>query len=440
MRLIQLPSSRQTTPQSIRFAFVTIYTTILCGVIYFYSLVWSSTDAPGSGNASLVIALVLLLGLERLEQRRFGYDAPMVIVIGLLLARIALIEFIVALDTLGAGMFLYPIVSFSAYYGLGGGWSRLISAGYLLLTIVRASHVNPTWFRDPTTTALLMGFALAIVFIQMMAYILRREEESRRRMENLLSDLEMSNLKLQVYAAQVGELAASEERNRLARDIHDSLGHYLTAVNIQLEKALAYHDRDPAQAMAAIQEAKDAAAEALKDVRRSVGALRDADAPFSLQDALKDLLPGMNDEHLTVTLTFAGDEAGYSRPALMTLYRAAQEGLTNIRKHAQARHVTLDVHLGECQASLLLRDDGLGFDADGRLPLPRDDESSEAVREPGRPRFGLQGIRERVELVSGQMALRSAPHTGTELCVTVPKNPNRLVGGDWLNLHVSRGK
>jgi len=231
----------------------------------------------------------------------------------------------------------------------------------------------------------------------------------------LLADLQASHLRLQAYAAQVADLAAAEERNRLARDIHDSVGHYLTGVNIQLERARVFHARDPQQSLLAIQEAKLAAEEALRDVRRSVAGLRETDSAFSLQHSLNDLLANLATNQLQVDFRFCGDETGYNRLTLLALYRAAQEGLTNIQKHADATHATLEVDLGEQQARLCLSDNGRGFD-------------------PHRPSlsngsgFGLKGIQERIGLVRGQMSLSSTPQQGTTLTITVPKDPLTLAG------------
>ena len=128
---------------------------------------------------------------------------------------------------------------------------------------------------------------------------------------------------------------ATEERNRLARDIHDSLGHSLTAVNIQLEKALAYWQRSPDESHQAIRDAKQAASEALQEVRHSVGTLRDPDSRFSLRGALEGLTERMNAQGLPIASTITGDESDYNRSTLVALFRGAQEGLTNVQRHAR---------------------------------------------------------------------------------------------------------
>jgi signal transduction histidine kinase len=260
---------------------------------------------------------------------------------------------------------------------------------------------------------------LVLIFLLIIARALQRDKEHQLYTEHLLADLQLSHRELQAYAAQIAELVAVEERNRLAREIHDSVGHYLTGVNIQLERARVFHARDPQQSLLAIQEAKQAAEEALRDVRRSVAGLRETDPSFSLRHSLATLLNNLASDSLQVDFQFSGDESGYNRMALLTLYRAVQEGLTNIQKHANATQVKLEVELGEHQARLCLSDNGRGFDPNRQPPAATNGSG-----------YGLQGIRERIGLVRGQMTLTSTRQQGTTLLITVPKNLLKLTGKD----------
>src|SRR5947207_5897144 len=101
-----------------------------------------------------------------------------------------------------------------------------------------------------------------------------REQASRIRAEELLAEVERSHRQLQAYAERVAELATTEERNRVAREIHDGLGHALIAITLQLEKALVYQEKQPGIALQAVSDAKQVAKDALQDVRRSVSVLR----------------------------------------------------------------------------------------------------------------------------------------------------------------------
>jgi signal transduction histidine kinase len=124
----------------------------------------------------------------------------------------------------------------------------------------------------------------------------------------------------------------------------------------------------------------------------------------------------MNGGRLAVDLHIDGAERGFPKLVLICLFRAAQEGLTNVQKHAQAAHVAVRIVLSDQEATLLLDDDGQGFDPAiiERLPAHRQEH------------FGLQGLRERLELVEGTMRISSAPAQGTQVRVTIPKYPRTL--------------
>jgi signal transduction histidine kinase len=400
---------------SFRFIFMFMYISLVGTVVYIGGLLQCGTNFFIAGNTAFLIFLGILLGLELLEDRRYRYETPRRTAIILLLVRMALIEAVVAIDCGEISILLYLIVPFYAYFALGAPISNGLSIFYLLLVFWRLWLARPSWYLDYQTLFVVVVFIGVLFFMRLLAQVIQRDEQNRQRTEQLLADLEISHRQLQRYAQEVSELAAMEERNRLARDIHDSLGHFLTVVNIQLEKALLFRDRDPAEAEQAIRDAKQAAGEALQDIRRSVSALRDSDQTFSMVAATSNLLQGLDEERIRVKFTVVGEESDYNRAALMALYRAAQEGLTNVQKHAQAEELSLDIEFGEQEACLQLRDDGSGFDTAALADTFQD----------GDKQFGLQGIRERLELVSGRMHLDSSAK-GTTLKVMVPKNPMQL--------------
>ncbi|MCA9839869.1 MAG: sensor histidine kinase [Trueperaceae bacterium] len=250
-----------------------------------------------------------------------------------------------------------------------------------------------------------------LFFTFLLARAVARAAEDQERLERLNQSLEASHAKLQNYTHQVAELAAIEERNRMARDIHDSLGHHLAAINIQLEKASAYQDRDPKRAQEAVTFAKHTVKEALKDVRASVTSLRQQDDNFRLEPALSELFKRMEHSDLKITFQQKGDESTYPQLILMTLYRVIQEALTNIHKHAQAKTVSINLNLAKNEIHLSIRDDGQGFDVAGWESIYKEGKS-----------FGLQGLRERLGLIGGTMDVKSQPEQGTELTALIPRN------------------
>jgi signal transduction histidine kinase len=239
-------------------------------------------------------------------------------------------------------------------------------------------------------------FLVALIFLVGFSQAMTRVERAR-------AELDEANRKLRDYAAQTGELATARERNRIAREIHDGLGHYLTTIHMQIQAARGILAADPARAEQTLAKAQQLSQEALGDVRRSVAALRVAPAD---RPALPAALAELADAALAAGLPTRVVVVGAVRPLdpleEHALYRTAQEGLTNARKHAQATTATLTLDFGDAdRVRLTVADDGRGASAtDGG--------------------FGLVGLRERVQLVGGSLTLRTAPGAGLTLIVEVP--------------------
>ncbi len=365
------------------------------------------------GIGLIVGATVALLAIDRVEYWYYGEETPGKMAVFWLIARIILIEIVAQIDYFHLSPFLYLIPPFLAalYFGNRVGY-WLAVLGWVAYMLQHTLHASLFFFTAPSEFRYLSVFTIGLIFVMTMARTVVTEKASRRRAEQLLTELEASHQQLRTYAEQVADLAATRERNRLARDIHDTLGHYLTVINVQLEKALAFRARKPAEADQAVGDAKRLANEALQDVRRSVGVLRRTEEMFAFWPAMNELVEQMRSEQLVVALHVEGHEDGFSKQRLLTLFRVAQEGLTNIRKHAQANNVHLDINFGEQDAHLSLSDDGHGFDPATLQQLA-----------PGRDgRYGLQGIQERLEIIGGTLVIESAPGKGTKLEVMVPKD------------------
>ncbi len=230
---------------------------------------------------------------------------------------------------------------------------------------------------------MLPSFGFVVIFTRIAA---REKIEARTRAEAL--------------SVEVERLAVIQERNRLAREIHDSLGHFLTTIHVQLEGARAIHAADPARALAAVAQAQELARAALVEVRRSVGALQADQAPLPVR--LRDLAAATDGWGAAVTLEILGDRRALAPDQEHALYRAAQEGLTNVRKHAGARtaRVTLD-YRDPTRVLLCVADDGAG-----------------AAGTPAGS--GLAGLRERIRAVGGRLISGDAPSGGFRLQAEVP--------------------
>jgi signal transduction histidine kinase len=307
------------------------------------------------------------------------------------------------------------ISSFLFFIVVTNGWEIGRRAG-IVATIGSTVAIFSVLFayiglNEPRAYITLLPWLAGLAFIGGATQLAKRERESRKRSEALLVELGEAHRRLQDYADQASQLATTQERNRIAREIHDSLGHYLTIINVQLETAQAFRSRDAERADRAVGEAKRLASEALADVRRSVAALRpSALENLSVRQAIEQQVADFRAHSgLAVELAIEGDEARCSQAAGLALYRAVQEGLTNIRKHADATHVAVRLNFGPATAELTIADDGRGLPAD-LAAGPRPDGGG----------FGLAGIRERMALLGGTLDVRPGQRSGTELRATLP--------------------
>ena len=243
-----------------------------------------------------------------------------------------------------------------------------------------------------------MPFLAAIIFVAVFTQLMVNEQHARL-------ELAAAHQKLREYAAQVEELAVVQERNRLAREIHDGLGHYLTAINIQIKAAQALAEQDPENMKTALADAQTLTQEALADVRRSITSLRaDPTTSRPLTETLDGLLKDAGATGMEVDFQVRGPARRLAPQIEFTLYRLAQEGLTNIRKHAQATRVSLQLEYQTDGVCLTLEDNGQGA----------------GQTEGG---FGLMGVRERVELMHGTLNVQTAPGQGFRLEAKLPNTP-----------------
>ncbi|MET9634251.1 sensor histidine kinase [Lentzea sp. NPDC006480] len=202
-----------------------------------------------------------------------------------------------------------------------------------------------------------------------------------------------------LQAEEIRRLAVAEERARMAREMHDSLGHYLTVVKMGLENAERLRERATDRAWDEVRQAKLLTMEALTETRRSVRALR----PLVLEgrrgsDALRELARTF--DGLRVRLQVTGQERELGPDAEIVLYRAFQEGLTNVLRHAEAAEVTAELSFSPDRVVLVIGDDGRGAEVvDG---------------------FGLVGLGERVEALGGAVTAGNRAAGGFELRVELP--------------------
>jgi signal transduction histidine kinase len=244
-------------------------------------------------------------------------------------------------------------------------------------------------------------FGLSLFLVSRLVTTLIAERKTQEQ-------LALAHSQLRQYSLQVEELTAVQERNRIAREIHDSLGHALTSLNVQIQTVLKLWNRNPEEAHLFLEQAQQLGTMAMQEVRQSVSTLRaDERDNTPAQEAIATLL-----HEFRQSTGIAIDSSIHLTPPLpldvtRTLYRLTQEALTNICKHAQATTVRLDLKTELDKVYLEITDDGQGFSYDQTTSG-----------------YGLQGMRERVAAMNGDFHLDTAPGRGCKLSIVLPLRGN----------------
>ncbi len=350
-----------------------LYAGIACGLIYLLlglNIQWFFDHLPKGWAAGLF----------------FTIECALVFSIGLVIG------------TGGTWLVGIPLAAF-AVESLEPRWRGGLYLGLVAALVLPIGLRHGTWLGALINTA---SNGAAVFFVALFAQLRLNEQQAREQMEQLMSELAQANNQLAAYATQAEELAMTQERNRLAREIHDNLAHTLTIVNVQIEAAKVVMEARPGQAMDALNKAQEMTQQGLVRVRESVAALRESPVSNrSIGEALKELLAETQRAGIVTDFTLTGESFALRNKVKLALYRAAQEGLTNVRRHARASRVDVLLAFEPGKISLTVHDNGVGC----------------AEVTTG---FGLLGIRERMQLLGGSLEVHTALGEGFRLTVHVP--------------------
>jgi signal transduction histidine kinase len=278
---------------------------------------------------------------------------------------------------------LWAIITGIFYLGGAAWWIFFVDWNALSSKITVNFSLRDKWIAFLTTVMAHIGLT---VYVLLLGFFAAAERRSRQQAEQL--------------ALEVQELAAQVERSRIAREIHDSLGHSLVALGVQLEIAQKFQDNIPPKLQHAIKMSKQLADDCLHDVRRSLHSLRQGDLDF--QQAIEQFIQTLFVPPLRI-------ETAINLPLLPAtlnnqLYFILKEGLMNIQKHAHASKVILKADATDEDIILSLTDDGCGFE----------------LQNPATG-LGIESMSERARLIGGELSIRSVIGQGTILHVRIPR-------------------
>ncbi|MBW4485773.1 MAG: sensor histidine kinase [Tildeniella torsiva UHER 1998/13D] len=385
---------------------------VLLGIALFLTLP-SFFLMPGKGSTwleLLTIALLGLIGLWHPQRRphRVAHTAlELVLLVGLLLVGSAFSSLMRILPLLGLVVVVRSCQRFKTWGQVG-----VVAIIFVLHGVVALAHGSmppledislqlgsppEQWRISVLQTNAMIVFGLVLVFVSLLVNALLSVYQSQQ-------ELAIAHEQLRAYATRVESQATLQERNRIAREIHDSLGHALTAQTILLENALLYLPAQADQSRGYLASAKDSAYQTLRDVSKSVSALRNS--PLQGQ-SLTTAVPLLVDE-LCKSAGMGADcsvELPETLPddTKLALFRIVQEAMTNAVKHSQATAVQVKLGAKPSRVYLQVLDNGQGFD-------PSKNTTG----------FGLRGMHERAIALGGTCQIWSAPNAGCRISVILP--------------------
>ncbi|MCO5244999.1 MAG: sensor histidine kinase [Anaerolineae bacterium] len=348
----------------------------------------------------------LLLRLPAMQAWHVGY----LVVQTALAAAIALLAGNVAVDF---GLF-------AALIGLAVGMLRnriaaviaviILLALSLLIGLQTTEGMSLPWW--------LFSVVPMTAFVVVYVVLYTRQAEAKAEAQRLLRELETAHRQLAEYAVQVEDLTLAAERQRMARELHDTLAQGLAGLILQLEAAKSQLEAGrTTRTGEIIDQALLRARETLGEARQAIGDLRSSDGvPADLGLAIRREvdrfsaatgIPCAVEVSLSATLPQRSTEHAV---------RIVSEALSNVALHAEADHVWVSAAQQDDLITITVRDDGVGFDSD--------------PQKPGAGHYGLVGMRERARLAGGMLAVTSAPGRGTAVQLSLPASHDGEASGD----------
>jgi signal transduction histidine kinase len=367
-------------------------------VIELFSLIvciWLDPGSPHLQRSSMrielialfaiaIIPYIVILPVDRpLWQRRFYVLSAILIII--IFEHFYVFTYLFYTTVLLKGCFLLPRrenITIAIFFLIVGTVSYALRMPQIIENLTQGDmtyYLN--WARMvPSFLASNLG---SCMYVLLLGSVWTEEQKSRQKADRLTK--------------QVETLATDLERNRIARDIHDTLGHSLTSLDVQIELAQRIQATEPARAQQAIDLAKNLSSQALDNVRQALGTMKRSN--FDLTEAIVALAEQDHPFQVTVNVRFPQ----LSLQSSYQLYCIIQESITNIQKHAQADRVTIESRIVDRGTILEICDNGNGFDLD-------------------RPHagFGLRNMKERVQCLGGEFHLNSHIGQGTQIKIFVP--------------------
>jgi signal transduction histidine kinase len=274
----------------------------------------------------------------------------------------------------------------------------------LLLSICELAFVLPsTRFEDPKSISYIFTIIIRTVCFLVVGIFINQLISSLRAEQN---SLKIANQKLTHYASTLENLTISRERNRMSRELHDTVVHALSGLSVQLETTKAYLDIDSKTASTLLDQSLESTRKGLTETRRALKSLRaNPLEDLGLIHAIQQLARSAAERaKLNLEMDLPEQEIILPSDVEQCVYRITQEAVENVVHHANAKLLGINLTINEKDLQLVIRDDGIGFD-------PNIDSSI--------GHYGIIGMMERAQLVGGDITLTSKPNQGTTILLVI---------------------
>lgn len=291
-----------------------------------------------------------------------------------------------------------------SFFGRRVGYSLIATFSLIMIVTLLFSDVGQ-----------LFGLVMGVLYTGVCflfggyAYQVQKAKAAHDQNERMFHELQTAHRQLQRYANDVSTLAIEHERNRLARELHDSVTQTVFSMNLSVQSVQLLLDKEPSRVAGQLVRLEQLGASALREIQSLLSQLNPrSGAPEGLSVALQRLAAEHRAQYgLQIALEFQGDCAALDNVAA-NLYSIAHEALINVAKHSGGCEATIRLHVERDQACLEIEDHGQGFDPDAMLDRPG--------------HLGLPGMLERAREIGWQLSISSRPGQGT--CIRVISNPS----------------
>lgn len=281
------------------------------------------------------------------------------------------------------------------------GWASRIMFSFLFICIFASSFYGQMTFSQFVSKSFwlengldLLMFVFLMTIITFSILYIKVQDRERKRVQKLNDELNNSYKKLHEYSKEIEKLTLSRERNRVAQEIHDSLGHSLTALIMHIDYVENIVDKDANKARDIIVKIQDMARNSMKDVRKAIYALKEHEESIAFIDSLNELKRNLSiSQKVKINYNVSRNVEEMSPDMKSILYKTIKEGLTNSIKHGNATVINVEIKESDSKILLQIKDNGLGCD---KFKIGN----------------GLSGIQKRIDSLKGEVTYTSEKDHG----------------------------